>query len=107
MINDARFLVELDISYAKITPLIMLELTAALAENRQLQTVNLSWNFFTSHNKTNYFDDDRHPDEKELQEQYGRKRHTFADTSPKSTKRSNNDSTKDLPNRPINKEEMS
>ena len=51
MIEEGRFLVELDISWSQITPCILIQLTEFLAENRQLQVVNLSYNPFTSHTK--------------------------------------------------------
>ena len=68
MIDNARFLVELDLSWSQITPLMMLNLTTHLAENRQLQVVNLSWNQITSHTIGSKFDDDRHPDEVQIKE---------------------------------------
>ena len=68
MIDNARFLVELDLSWSQITPFMMLNLTTHLAENRQLQVVNLSWNQITSHTIGAKFDDDRHPDEVQIKE---------------------------------------
>ena len=47
MLKTARFLIEFDISANKISPLRMLELSRVLAANRQLQVINLAWNFFT------------------------------------------------------------
>lgn len=49
IIKHARFLVELDISANKMTPQRMLDLTRVLAANRQLNIINLSWNFFTQY----------------------------------------------------------
>ena len=46
--SKARLLVDLDISWNKFTPQGMLLLAEALADNRQLKSVNLSWNLLTS-----------------------------------------------------------
>jgi len=49
IIKSARYLIELDISSNKITPQRMLELSRVLAENRQLESINLSFNSFTQY----------------------------------------------------------
>lgn len=49
MLKAARFLIELDISANKISSYRMLEVTRVLAQNRQLQIINLSWNFLTKY----------------------------------------------------------
>ena len=51
MVEDGRFLLELDLSWSQITPFVLLQVTEFLAENRQLRVVNLSYNPFTSHSK--------------------------------------------------------
>ena len=45
--SHAQFLVDLDLSWNKLTTQSMLKIAEALSENRQLQYVNLSWNFLT------------------------------------------------------------
>ena len=47
---------ELDLSWNQLTPHAMLRLTATLAENRQLRTVNLSMNSLTSQRNRDYID---------------------------------------------------
>lgn len=47
LVKNARFLIDFDISSNKISPGKMCELSRVLAENRSLQVINLSWNFFT------------------------------------------------------------
>ena len=71
MIDDARFLIDLDISWSGITSAMLLELTTALAENRTLQYLNLSWNFLTSAQKNKQYEEEMEPDEANLKEQYG------------------------------------
>ena len=48
VIKNARFLIELDISNNRILPFYMQKLSSAIADNRQLQVINFSLNFFTS-----------------------------------------------------------
>ena len=47
MLEDASYLTELDLSANKMTARRMRKLTRVLAENHQLQIINLSWNFLT------------------------------------------------------------
>lgn len=53
VIKNARFLIELDISNNRMLPIYMLKLSSAIAENRQLQIINLSLNFFTKYQAMN------------------------------------------------------
>ena len=51
IVDGARFLVDLDLSYSQMTPIALLNLTSHLAENRQLKRVSLAWNFLTTATK--------------------------------------------------------
>ena len=53
MLKNARFLIELDISDNRMTTHALVELSRAIAENKQLQVINLSLNFFTSSQSMN------------------------------------------------------
>ena len=47
VIDDCRYLKELDLSWNELPSQQMLDLTRVLATNRTLTFVNLSWNFLT------------------------------------------------------------
>ena len=66
MMSNARFLIEIDVSWSQMTPFLLLELTEFLAENRQLRIVNLSYNPLTSHTKKAQFNREMAEDEVQL-----------------------------------------
>jgi hypothetical protein len=49
MITASEFLIELDLSWNEMKPILLLEFTKFLKENRTLRVLNLSWNFMTTH----------------------------------------------------------
>lgn len=56
IINNSRFLIDLDISWNMLNNTSMLKICEAVSQNRHLQHLNISWNFLTKR-VNNKFDD--------------------------------------------------